>query len=103
MAYELHIEGATISISDWVTYIQKSQNLTQIDEISTTNATTGEKISVPLPNSAQSTDGAVIRSSERDSRLVLTTQYVDEETVKLLKAIATDIGGTVVGDEGEEY
>ena len=103
MAYDLHIEGSKISISDWVEYVQESESLTLVEEVSATNPATGEEISVSLPNSAQTAEGAVIRSSERDGKLVLTMKYVDEGTLELLQAITADIGGTVVGDEGEEY
>ena len=103
MAYNLHIEGSTFSVSDWVEYAQEAESLTPVEEVSATNPATGEEISVSLPNSAKTAKGAVIKSSERDGKLVLTTKYVDEGTVKLLQTIAADIGGTVVGDEGEEY
>ena len=103
MGYNLNIEGSGISMSDWLAYIEQSDLLTRNDEVTGKNPRTGEVITIPTPNAAISADGLIVSAWEREEKLVLSAKFVDERTIELLKKISTEIGGTVVGEEGEEY
>lgn len=103
MAYGIHIETTGLTESGWISYVEKSEDLTISHEAVAVNPATGEKISVATPNSAVTSTGARFRPSLVDGELVITVDGPDEQTLELVKRVAKDLGGIVVGDEGEEY
>ena len=103
MAYSLHIKGISASESDWVEFVNNSPALELIQTISAINPKTKEVISMGIPNSAKTNSGAILRPMTYDGDLVISVDNPDDETIKLMKEIAVQFGGAVVGDNGETY
>ena len=104
MAYSLHIEGSDFSIHEWVTYVEAHPQLTLVHKAETSNSVTGEVIRIELPNTARHDSGFILRISQGDDgKLNVTGDRPGESEIELMKKIADDLGGIVVGDEGEEY
>ncbi|MEM7431641.1 MAG: hypothetical protein AAF351_06840 [Pseudomonadota bacterium] len=101
MSYQLRIEGSNFSLAAWQTYVRRSEMLTPHIELSTDNTGTNKPVPVAVPNAVQAPDGAVLIATERQGAVVLTTEQVNSGTLELLRAIAAEIGGVVVGHEEE--
>ena len=103
MAYDLHIEESQKTLEQWIQYVEQAPGLDLIDVVSVTNPVSGELIEISTPNAARAENGAVFLPRVIDGRLTITVSSPDEATIELMKRIAADFGGRVIGDEGEEY
>ncbi len=99
--YSLHIEQTGITAADWIAYVERSPRLTLSHKFLGVNPKTREVVTIELPNSAVAENGARFRLSEFKGVFTISVDAPSDDTIKLMKRIASDLGGVVVGDEGE--
>ena len=103
MAYDLHIESTGKSLEQWKSYVESTPLLITSSKTEATNPRTGEVISITTPNAAKSKNGLYFSPRMTPSGLVITISNPKEFDIVLLKKITKELGGILVGDEGEKY
>ena len=103
MAYDLYIESSGKSLEKWKSYVESSPLLIASPKAEATNPRTGEVISIDTPDAAKSENGLYFSPNNTSNGLVITISNPKEPDIIFLKKITKELGGTLVGDEGEEY
>ena len=103
MAYDLHIENSGKSMDQWISFVKASSDLELRHFIEAKNPQTSEVIRINMENSGVSDDGLWFSPREYDGTLTITVYKPDSKHIALIKKVAEQFGGDVVGDEGESY
>lgn len=103
MAYDFHIENSKFNMEQWASFIETSASLIAIESIEIENPMTGDLIVVNMPNSAKLESGLVLSPKLKSSDFSVTINSPKESDIPLIKEIAVEMGGVLVGDEGEEF
>ncbi|MEL6449428.1 MAG: hypothetical protein AAFQ62_15955 [Pseudomonadota bacterium] len=103
MGYDLHIEETEKTLEDWLAYVDRSNSLELVEVATAKNPVTGQTITMGTLNSARAGNGAIFRGRVSEGALSISVSSPGEQTIQLMKVVAQELGGIVVGDEGEEY
>ena len=103
IAYDLHIESSGKTLEQWKSYVESSPLLISSPKAEATNPRTGEVISIDTPNAAKSDNGLYFSPNKMSIGLVITISNPNDSDIPLLKKVTKEFGGTLIGDEGEEY
>ncbi|BCE01993.1 hypothetical protein TYM08_P2056 [Marinicellulosiphila megalodicopiae] len=103
MAYDLHIVQADLNLEKWLSFVSENSDLKIQHQVEAINPFTNEIIIMQTPNSAISTTGIIYQFNEREDEILITISSPDDEDIPSLKIVANELGGILIGDEGEEY
>lgn len=103
MAYDLHIEKTGKSVEQWREFVVSHPSLNISDKAEAKNPKTGSVISISTPNAARSDNGLYFTPRDKNGELTITIRKPRTEDIPYLKEIAKNFGGSLIGDEGEEY
>ncbi|MCJ8313898.1 MAG: hypothetical protein HRU38_04920 [Saccharospirillaceae bacterium] len=103
MAYDLHIEKTNLDLEKWINFISENSDLEIQHQVEVNNPFTDEVIIMQTPNSAVAGSGTIYQFKDRDNTISITISNPKDKDIPSLKKMAIELGGVLVGDEGEEY